>query len=257
MRLDDLVRENYDRMGESDHRIWQYICSHTEECRRLSLHQLAEACEVSHTTVSRFLHLIGMEGYSEFKTFLKWNSLSRPVFDQRGVEENSFHLTRTINFIQQADCTELFERMDKAEGIYAYGSGSVQKAAAKVMKNYLVLTERLLHVIEGEEERVMAVTQMKKGDIMFLFSLSGDNPVMNDYARKLKEIGIFLVAVCRDGANDLSEICDFCLPFFAQKLDVGRHGFRYYSTSGMFLIAEMLMLKYAAYQADVTVRQNI
>ena len=72
MRLDDLVRENYDRMGESDHRIWQYICSHTEECRRLSLHQLAEACEVSHTTVSRFLHLIGM--------FSLFSSLCRTLF---------------------------------------------------------------------------------------------------------------------------------------------------------------------------------
>ncbi len=31
MNLDDLIQENYDRMNDNDHRIWQYICRHREE----------------------------------------------------------------------------------------------------------------------------------------------------------------------------------------------------------------------------------
>lgn len=250
MRLDDLVRENYDRMGTNDLRIWQYICKHREECRNLSLHQLADACQVSHTTVQRFLKLIGIDGYGEYKTFLKWDSLSRPVFDKRSIEENSFNLNRTISAIQQADCSDLFYKMDQAERLYAYGSGAVQKAAAKVLKAYLILAEQLLHVIEGKEERKMAMQQMRQGDVVFLFSVTGNNSVMNDYARELKDRGMILVAICQDGANDLSKICQYYLPFFTQKNDIGRHGMNYHSSAGMFLIAETLMLKYAAHQAE-------
>lgn len=249
MRLEDLVQENYDRMGANDIRIWKYVCRHQEECRKLSLHQLADACQVSHATVQRFLKLIGMDGYSEFKAFLKWNSLSQPVFDQRSIEENGFNLNRTISFVQQADCSDLFRSMSRAGGVYAYGSGDVQKAAAKVLKDYLILAEQLLHVIEGKEERMMAIQQMRQGDVVFLFSVSGNNPVINDYARELRDRGMILVAICQDGANDLSKLCQHYLPFFTQKIEIGRHGMNYCSSAGMFLIAEIIMLKYTAYLA--------
>lgn len=249
MQLDDLVQKNLDRMSGNDHRIWKYICCHREECRKMSLHQLAEACEVSHATVMRFLQLIGLDGYNEFKILLKWDSQNSPVVDLRIVEKNSFDLTRTIHFIQQADCTKLFEKMNQAEALYAYGSGSVQKAAAKVLKDYLILTERLLHVVEGQEERVMAMRQMRKGDVVFLLSVSGNNAVMNEYAAELRARGMVLVAVCQDGVNDLSKLCHFFFPFYTHQVDIGRYGLSYYSSSGMFSVLETIVLKYAAYQA--------
>ena len=87
MRLDDIIQENYDRMNANDHRIWRFISQHKDECRQMSLHQLADACEVSQTTVLRFLQMIGMDGYHEFKGFLKWDSLNQPVFSQRSIEQ--------------------------------------------------------------------------------------------------------------------------------------------------------------------------
>lgn len=249
MKLDELVQENYDRMSANDHRIWQYICQHKNECRTMPLHRLADACEVSQTTVLRFLQLIGMDGYNDFKAFLKWDSLNRPVFDERSVEQNSFNLIRTISSIQQADCDELFYRMEHAGRIYAYGSGAVQKAVAKALKGYLLMAETLLHVIEGYEERIMAMQQMKEGDVVFLFSVSGNNPVMNEYAQNLRNRGIYLVAICQDGANDLSKLCNCYLPFFTQKFDIGNQGMTFSSSAGMLPLVETLMLKYTAYQA--------
>lgn len=244
MSLDDLIQENYDRMNANDHRVWQYICRHREECRKMPLHQLADACEVSPATVLRFLKLINMDGYSDFKAFLKWDSLNKPVFNQHSIEQNSFNLTRTIASIQQADCTELFERMDQSERLYAYGSGSIQKSAAKALKNYLIFAERILHVIEGAEERIMAMNQMQKGDVAFLISVSGNNPVMNDYANALRVKGVYLAAICQDGANDLSKICHFCLPFFTQRIDVAYPGVVFYSSAGLRPPVETLVLKY-------------
>lgn len=250
MKLDDLVQEHYEQMSANDHRIWQYICRHKNECRSMTLHELADVCEVSHTTVLRFLQLIGMDGYHDFKAFLKWDSLNQPGFNQRSIEENCFNLSRTISSIQQADCLELFYRMEQAKRLYAYGSGAVQKSVAKIFKNYLILAGELLHVIEGQEERIMALRQMQKDDVVFLFSLSGNNPVMNEYAGKLREKGLYLAAICQDGANDLSKICHFYFPFFTQKIDIGHDNLSYHSSAGMLPIAEILTLKYTAYQAE-------
>lgn len=250
MRLDDLVQEHYEHMSENDRRIWQYIYRHKNECRSMTLHELADACQVSHTTVLRFLQLIGMDGYNDFKAFLKWDSLNQPGFNQRSIEENCFNLSRTISSIQQADCLELFYRMEQAGKLYAYGSGAVQKSVAKIFKNFLILSGKLLHVIEGQEERIMALRQVQKGDVIFLFSVSGNNPVMNEYAQSLRDKGLFLAAICQDGANDLSKICHFYFPFFTQKIDVGHDGLSFYSSAGMLPIAEILTLRYMAYQAE-------
>lgn len=141
MQLETLVQQNYDRMGTSDHMIWQYISHHRQECRTMSLHQLADACQVSHTTVLRFIQMLGMEGFSEFKVFLKWQEQQKRTIDAYTVERNCFDLTRTISLIEQMDCTKLFEAMDRAHHVYAYGSGSAQKAAARMLKNCLIVEE--------------------------------------------------------------------------------------------------------------------
>ncbi len=249
MRLETLVHEKYDRMSPSDHIIWEYICHHREECRGMSLHQLADACQVSHTTILRFIQLLGMDGFGEFKFFLKWEESRCPIVDERSVEQTCFDLTRTVALIEKRDCTELFQRMDTAANIYAYGSGSVQKSAAKALKCFFIVEEKLINVIEGREEREMAMRQMQPGDVVFLLSVSGNNPSINTYAQKLRELGVYLVSICQDGANELARLCDFQIPFYTQKLQIGRHGMPYYSAAGMFIIAETLSLKYAAYQA--------
>lgn len=247
MQLETLVQQNYDRMGTSDHMIWQYISHHRQECRTMSLHQLADACQVSHTTVLRFIQMLGMEGFSEFKVFLKWQEQQKRTIDAYTVERNCFDLTRTISLIEQMDCTKLFEAMDRAHHVYAYGSGSAQKAAARMLKNCLIVEEKLLHVIEGREEREMALRTMQPGDVAFLYSVSGNNPQMNEYAAQMREKGMVLVAICQDGANALAKLCAFQLPFYTQKFDIGQYAIPYHSSAGMFAISEILSLKYAVY----------
>ena len=118
-----------------------------------------------------------------------------------------------------------------------------------MLKNQLLIEEKLVHVIEGQEERSMALRQMKEGDVVFLISVSGNNAQMNEYAKILKERKLYLVAICQDNANELSKLCDFSVLFYTQKVDVGRNNVIYHSTSGIFAILEILALRYAAYQA--------
>lgn len=249
MQLENLVQEQYDRMSISDRMIWEYICHHRRECRNMSLHQLADACQVSHTSVLRFIQLLGMEGFSEFKVFLKWEDRRKDAFAIQTIEKNCFDLTRTIGLIQHMDCTSLFQKMDAAKNIYAYGSGSVQKSAARMLRNYFIVGDKLIHVIEGREERDVVLQTMHPGDVVFLISVSGNNPQMNAYAEKFRQNGLYLAAICQDGANDLSKLCDFCIPFYTERFEIGRNGLVYYSAAGMFAIAEILLLKYAAYRA--------
>ena len=49
MKLDDLVQEHYEHMSASDRLIWQYISCHKEDCRTMTIHQLADASHCRNT----------------------------------------------------------------------------------------------------------------------------------------------------------------------------------------------------------------
>lgn len=252
MRLETLVYQKYDQMSESERLVWNYIRQHRKDCRILSLKQLADACGVSHSSVLRFIQLLGMEGFAEFKMFLKWEDRQNPAMETHCVEKNGHDLNKTIQMIEKMDCTLLFEQMDRATQIYAYGTGSIQKSAAKTLKSFLMLDEKLVNIIEGREERAIAMLSMTPGNVAFLFSLSGNSAAINTYAKQLHGKGVYIVGIGQDGANRLAGVSDFYLPFVTQKMTIGQERFPYASAAGMFIIAETLALKYAAYLAERT-----
>ena len=70
MSLDKLVESNYAQLNEIDLYIWQYILHHKRECQKISIHELAHECNVSHTSILRFTKKLGLEGFSELKFYL-------------------------------------------------------------------------------------------------------------------------------------------------------------------------------------------
>ena len=41
MKLEKLINDNYDKLNENDLHIWNYLLSHKEECKSLSIQGLA------------------------------------------------------------------------------------------------------------------------------------------------------------------------------------------------------------------------
>lgn len=248
MKIEHLIQQHYEQMNPSDHLIWKYISHHRKQCQKMTLQQLADACHVSHTTVLRFIQSLGIEGYREFKFLLKLEGSTPVVLDDSIIQKSCFNLNRTIKLIEQTDCTDLFKKMDCASNLYVYGSGSVQKSAAKMLKSYFIVAGKVFYVIEGSDERQMALRKVQPGDVIFLISMSGNNALMNSFAKQMKKLGVYVVSICQDGANELATLCDFYLPFYTQKWEIGLYNSPYNSASGMFIVAEILSLKYVSYQ---------
>jgi RpiR family transcriptional regulator, glv operon transcriptional regulator len=71
MRLEELVNKFHQHLNQTDEMIWKYIYHHKIECRKMSIHQLAAACNVSSTTIVRFAQKLSLDGFSDLKTMLK------------------------------------------------------------------------------------------------------------------------------------------------------------------------------------------
>lgn len=107
MRLEELVEANYDKLNENDFYIWRYIVYHKNECKEMSIQQLAEKCNVSHTTILRFVHKLGLDGYSEMKVYLKWESKNKTYVKEKDIKTSCNCIEKTMDEIRCMDLTNI------------------------------------------------------------------------------------------------------------------------------------------------------
>ncbi|HIY53922.1 MAG TPA: MurR/RpiR family transcriptional regulator [Candidatus Agathobaculum merdavium] len=249
MRLEDLIEQNYHKLSENDLYIWEYIHRHPDECRSISIDQLSAACNISHTTILRFAKKLGLKGFSELKIVLKWQQpAGGGSFPQDTLERSVQDYRQTLEYMSSVELGDLFSLMDSAGKIYVYGSGSVQQLAARDLKQKFFTANKLLYVVEGEEEMRHLTDRIAENDLVFLISLSGDNAFVNQTAECIKHRGGVVASICRIQSNRLIYLSDINIPFFTHQIDLGTN-IEYWPTNLLFMINEFLILRYLQYRS--------
>lgn len=248
MKIEELVYENYNKLNENDIYIWNFILSNKNICRNMSIQELASKCNVSHTTILRFAQKLGLQGYSELKVYLKWDSKSNSSFNEEGIENTYNDMIKTMDMLKKLDLSEAFEILDNANRIYAYGSGAVQKSSAKEIKRSLLSLGKLVNVLEGRDEISTIIRNLKENDMFFLISLSGENNFMNSFAKILREKNIKIISITQVGNNKLSQLSNVSIQFYTHPIAKIDEGLEIYPLSQFFVINEFLLLKYLEYR---------
>ena len=222
MRLESLIKENYEKLNENDLYIWNYILHHKKECQTMSIQELASKCNISHTTILRFTRKLGLQGYGEMKFYLKWEDKQQNQFDNRGIEKTYKDIEKTTEMMKKRDFYDVFELLENADRIYVYGSGEVQKNAANDLKRSMIFGNKLLYVLEEREETNVILDVLSSKDVFFLLSLSGNNLFMNKFVHKLKQKGIKIISITQVGNNELASLSDVSLQFYTHPISVNR-----------------------------------
>ncbi len=243
MKLEKLVRENYEKLNENDLYIWSYILHHKEECRNSSIQNLATKCNVSHTTISRFAKKLGLGGYSELKLYLKLENREMATFDSREIKSAYEDYIQTMDTLMEYDFSDIYEMLISTGRIFSYGTGAVQKSAAKDLKRVMLPIHYIVHVLEGRSETKILLNYVQPNDVFFLYSLSGNNSLMNEFAQRLKARGAKIITITQVGNNELSRIGDVSLQFYCHPVIKKVNQPDLYMTTQFFLVNEFLLLK--------------
>lgn len=247
MKLETLIEQNYHKLSENELHIWDYIQRNPTSCRELSIDQLAQACNISHTTILRFARKLGLKGFSELKVILKWQELSGDGFQPDEIERTIQDYRQNMEYISSVNLTDLFTLLDQASKIYIYGSGNAQRLAAHDLKQKFFMANKLMHVVAGKEEMFRLVDLLGENDVVILISLSGDNVFVNQMAERIKDNKGVVVSICRIQSNRLIYLSDINIPFFTHCAKTGA-GVEYWPTNMLFQVNEFLALRYLQYQ---------
>lgn len=251
MNLDSQVYDHYDELTETDRYIWQYIKGDAKTAERQSITELAASCHVSPTAITRFSRKIGLSGFGELKMALKWQQSQQQENRAAIMERCMQDYVLTMDYLKRRDCQDYFRFLDRSKRLFAYGTGEVQRHAAKEIRRLFLNALCQVYVIEGTAELDAIIPRLGPDDGFFFFSLSGNNAGANERARKIKEQGASLVAVTSYEENELAGISDVHFYYYnhlimkGESPDTDAH-----LSAPFFMIGEVLFIRYLEHQSD-------
>lgn len=247
MTLEELVNSHYEQLNENDLYIWQYIYHHNRECQKMSIQELARTCNVSHTSIIRFTKKLGLDGYSEFKVYLKWSLNTQLDFDSQIMHKVINELKDTLDIMENRDLDRVLKMIDESRRIYVYSTGEVQFHAAQEFNREFAYRHKIMHVIEGRTELDTVLNNATKDDLFILISLSGDNETIVMLSKALEKMHIQTIGIGIDNGNLLSQRVDEYIGFKTSYFHTGFQDKSYCCTGHFFLIVNMLFLRYLEY----------
>lgn len=247
MRLNDLIEEHYDELNQNDFYIWQYILRHGRKVQEMSVYELSEQCNISHTSIVRFAKKLGLSGYAELKLCLKWDARRKKVFDRNKVSMvlNEYHDVMNDMFLKDVD--EILETIYQTKRVHIYATGEAQHLVAQEMKREFIQGGKMMFVVDGTAEIDFLLRQEEKDMFFIIISQLGENETENMIADKLHDFGIKSLGIALNSRSQLSQCTDYYIGYKTNGFSIGDREEDYYCSMPLFLISHMLFIRYMEY----------
>lgn len=246
--MEELIQKKFDMLNENDLQIWAYIVRHKDLCKKISIQQLAVFCHVSHTTILRFAKKLGFSGYSEMRSFLKWEDKAEILYEEKDMDRNANSFVQCIRTMEDMDMDDICKLIESVDRVYTQGSGSIQKVAAQELKEKFLYQGVFINTIEGAVEFELIYENLTPNDLVIFLSFSGQNQKQIRKMKMAKEKGAKIIGIAMEGKGEFYDLADEVITFHAEEIHTVGYGFIYYPTLYFHIINEFLTLKYMEYR---------
>ena len=251
MLLEDLVNNNLSKLNPTDLIVWRYIYAHKKECCYISIYDIADACNVSRTTVLRFAKKLGLDGFSDLKMMLKMQisqAREKPSVD---IAQASINLCQKVGEeVAKQDFTRINKLLYNAKRIFIYSSGHVQKNVGNELLRLFVNCNVYMYEIKGSDEFRITLHHATKDDLFIIVSLTGESERVVEFAQKLHAQGIPLISFTHLKSNKLASLSTESVYVTTISLPARLEGASYESMLGFFVAAEIWFVSYSQYCAE-------
>jgi DNA-binding MurR/RpiR family transcriptional regulator len=221
------IRSERDQMSAIERRIADFLLENAHLLRDYSSQQLADALQISQSSVVKFSQKLGFKGYPDLKY-----SVGEAVARNSGAEivgvtrltktnqrevlaeslwQSKTHAEEETRLINDADTlTEIASLLARAGRIYALGLGEDGLPAQAFSMRLTLLGLPAVHYVDAVVA-TSGISSANRGDVLIVFSEHGQHAGMNLIARKFRERHGKVVSVTRHTSNPLRAHADVSL----------------------------------------------
>ena len=191
--------------------IYKYLTANAVKIPYMSIRELASALQVSTSTILRFCHKSGMEGYKELKQHV---ALS---IDEGERQELNQDLSELALYFQQVN-TESFEKRIRAvvdmvrtaKKIFFIGLGS-SGALARYGARYFSNLGKF--AIGLEDQHYPITEEMADSTVVILLSVSGETTGLIEFLDRCRETGCKSLCITNNSSSPLAGMADMNLTY--------------------------------------------
>lgn len=194
MILDKLVNQYFDDLNENDLHIIKTIHEHISEMKTMKIQDLANYAHTSISSIHRLTRKIGLDGYSDLKSYIKLNNFTEET-TQDLMELLNQDIQQTMKYMEQLDFHQLNQLIDRAPYIYIYGTGTAQLDLANDVQRQLWSLHKKSQVMRSERDFTDGLVEIEKNDLLFIISLSGESKNLDEIIHMIKTRNIKYISV--------------------------------------------------------------
>lgn len=244
--LMEIVNKNYDKLNATDTAILTYVMQHMADLADMGIEALAKECFTSKSTVLRLVQKLGFSGFSDFKSYIKWElegSAARDDYQDR-LDVVQHDIMRTCRSLRSsADTVSIARAISAADTVVLFGTGEAQRYCARELQRSFMELGVYLYYAGAVEELRMLVGMLGPRDLIVFTSLSGNIEGFEDVLRTAKVRGIKLASITNLQANPLAEQCDYNAYAVTTPITVPKN-VEHTSFASYFVVIESIFVHY-------------
>jgi RpiR family carbohydrate utilization transcriptional regulator len=205
-------------------KIGDYVLRHPDEVVKLSITELAEACDVSDATIFRFCRKVGTEGYQDFKIALAKDSVSPEslvyadvipedsllTMAEKIVEANVKALRDTLKVLEVKALDRALNALLAANRVEIYAVGGSGVAARELQFKLIQLGINANAFIDSQMQFISA-SLLTDSDVGIAVSHSGSKRHTVEALKLAKASGATTICITSHPASPVAEVADIKL----------------------------------------------
>lgn len=242
--LSERINKHYSSLNDTEIYILKKILALQTEIDKLGIEELARKCDTSKSSIMRLTQKIGFSGYSEFKSYVKWEKNKKPTMDEDNFTCLEEDFLQTIK--QMKDSTQierLAEKIKESDQIILYGTGQAQRHCAMEMQRIFMQVNKHMYFISASDEFSLTTKNLKENDLVIVLSLSGNIQKVEDSLRTLKLNNVPIASITNMQNNPLSSMADYRLYAISSPMSID-NGLLHNSFTNFLLVIEYIFRSY-------------
>ena len=259
------IRVKYNTLSKNQKTVANYILKNSKKCVRMTLSELGRECNLSETTIIRFINKLDYTSYQAFRLDMAQDIIkdggtmeeedcdikpgdSISEIKRKVIRNDDSAINDISKLVDNDKLTSVMELIEKSERVMFFGAGGSGVIAMDVYHKFLkcgknVINENNTHLA------LIHAAHLTENDALILISHEGESKDVLECARIAQSSGAKVVGVTSYMNSDLAKMADICI--FSSTNDAAYYTEAMVSRLVQLVIMDMLVVAYST-RADAT-----